>query len=172
MLSVDTIAWQRPGVGMTTMSTLTCSGGVALDDVWLCSDWTLESGPNGFPVLPTGDELLGMDGGRYLKLDDFKDQDDDFLSPKKTLRDFEGGAGTTYVCARDHAERRAAIKPLPVPQAVLPRHSQNSVRVPGDGHVGPGEWRTFSNTGGADASIGVQRLCCPLLVRSENKLLF
>lgn len=38
-----------------------------------------------------------MDGARYLKLDDFKDQDDDFLSPKKTLRDFEGGMGTTYV---------------------------------------------------------------------------
>ncbi|XP_034085165.1 ankyrin-1 isoform X7 [Gymnodraco acuticeps] len=42
-----------------------------------------------------GDELLGMDGGRYLKLDDFKDQDDDFLSPKKTFRDFEGGMGTS-----------------------------------------------------------------------------
>ncbi|XP_014896215.1 ankyrin-1 isoform X3 [Poecilia latipinna] len=42
-----------------------------------------------------GDELLGLDGARYLKLDDFKDQDDDFLSPKKTLRDFEGGTGTT-----------------------------------------------------------------------------
>lgn len=53
-----------------------------------------------FTVSPVGDELLGMDGGRYLKLDDFKDQDDDFLSPKKTLRDFEGGVGTTYVCTR------------------------------------------------------------------------
>ncbi|CAL8276448.1 unnamed protein product [Merluccius merluccius] len=42
-----------------------------------------------------GDELLGMDGGRYLKLDDLKDQDDDFLSPKRTLRDFESGLGTT-----------------------------------------------------------------------------
>ncbi|XP_017573586.2 ankyrin-1 isoform X2 [Pygocentrus nattereri] len=42
-----------------------------------------------------GDELLGMDGARYLKLDDLKDQDDDFLSPKKTLRDFESGLGTT-----------------------------------------------------------------------------
>ncbi|KAF6725927.1 Ankyrin-1 [Oryzias melastigma] len=48
-----------------------------------------------FLILPTGDELLGLDGARYLKLDDFKDQDDDFLSPKKTLRDFEGGVGTT-----------------------------------------------------------------------------
>ncbi|XP_028828999.1 ankyrin-1 isoform X2 [Denticeps clupeoides] len=42
-----------------------------------------------------GDELLGMDGARYLKLDDLKDQDDDFLSPKKTLKDFESGLGTT-----------------------------------------------------------------------------
>ncbi|XP_068562010.1 ankyrin-1 isoform X4 [Cebidichthys violaceus] len=49
----------------------------------------------GVAQLTLGDELLGMDGGRYLKLDDFKDQDDDFLSPKKTLRDFEGGMGTT-----------------------------------------------------------------------------
>ncbi|XP_046723597.1 ankyrin-1 isoform X2 [Silurus meridionalis] len=42
-----------------------------------------------------GDELLGMDGARYLKLDDLKDQDDDFLSPKKSLREFESGMGTT-----------------------------------------------------------------------------
>ncbi|XP_019713471.1 ankyrin-1-like [Hippocampus comes] len=46
-------------------------------------------------LISTGDELLGMDGARYLKLDDFKDQDDDFLSPKKTLKDFEGVVGTT-----------------------------------------------------------------------------
>ncbi|XP_077479804.1 uncharacterized protein ank1b isoform X11 [Stigmatopora argus] len=49
----------------------------------------------GVAQLTLGDELLGIDGARYLKLDDFKDQDDDFLSPKKTLRDFEGGVGTT-----------------------------------------------------------------------------
>ncbi|KAM8828616.1 uncharacterized protein ank1b isoform 2-T2 [Spinachia spinachia] len=49
----------------------------------------------GVTQLTLGDELLGMDGARYLKLDDFKDQDDDFLSPKKSLRDFEGGLGTT-----------------------------------------------------------------------------
>ncbi|XP_064163969.1 ankyrin-1 isoform X2 [Anguilla rostrata] len=42
-----------------------------------------------------GEELLGMEGAKYLKLDDLKDQDDDFLSPKKTLRDFESGLGTT-----------------------------------------------------------------------------
>uniref|UniRef100_A0A672RZC5 Ankyrin 1 n=1 Tax=Sinocyclocheilus grahami TaxID=75366 RepID=A0A672RZC5_SINGR len=49
-------------------------------------------------VLYVGDELLGMDGARYLKLDDLKDQDDDFLSPKKTLRDFESGMGMTCHC--------------------------------------------------------------------------
>ncbi|XP_077594165.1 uncharacterized protein ank1b isoform X5 [Stigmatopora nigra] len=49
----------------------------------------------GVAQLTLGDELLGIDGARYLKLDDFKDQDDDFLSPKRTLRDFEGGVGTT-----------------------------------------------------------------------------
>ncbi|KAL2099761.1 hypothetical protein ACEWY4_004155 [Coilia grayii] len=49
----------------------------------------------GVAQLTLGDELLGMDGARCLKLDDLKDQDDDFLSPKKTLRDFESGLGTT-----------------------------------------------------------------------------
>ncbi|XP_036833095.1 ankyrin-1 isoform X2 [Oncorhynchus mykiss] len=49
----------------------------------------------GIAALTLGDELLGMDGARHLKLDDLKDQDDEFLSPKKTLRDFEGGLGTT-----------------------------------------------------------------------------
>ncbi|MGH0179506.1 UNVERIFIED_CONTAM: hypothetical protein FKN15_001612 [Acipenser sinensis] len=32
-----------------------------------------------------GEELLGGDGAKYMQLDDLKDQDDDFLSPKKTL---------------------------------------------------------------------------------------
>ncbi|XP_047661806.1 ankyrin-1 isoform X2 [Tachysurus fulvidraco] len=49
----------------------------------------------GAAQLTLGDELLGMDGARYLKLDDLKDQDDDFLSPKKSLREFESGMGTT-----------------------------------------------------------------------------
>ncbi|KAG7476301.1 hypothetical protein MATL_G00081420 [Megalops atlanticus] len=49
----------------------------------------------GVAPLTIGEELLGMEGARYLKLDDLKDQDDDFLSPKKTLRDFESGLGTT-----------------------------------------------------------------------------
>lgn len=84
-----------------------------------------------------------MDGGRYLKLDDFKDQDEDFLSPKKTLRDFEGGVGTTYVCARDAAEGRLRVQlpfcptgptPLPFPEfrACLRRRScwTRWVRIP------------------------------------------
>ncbi|XP_061119227.1 ankyrin-1-like isoform X1 [Conger conger] len=49
----------------------------------------------GVAPLTIGEELLGMEGGKYLKLDDLKDQDEDFLSPKKTLREFEGGLGTT-----------------------------------------------------------------------------
>ncbi|XP_058864393.1 ankyrin-1-like isoform X3 [Acipenser ruthenus] len=32
-----------------------------------------------------GEELLGGDGAKYMQLDDLKDQDDDFLSPKKTV---------------------------------------------------------------------------------------
>ncbi|KAK6468344.1 ankyrin-1-like isoform X3 [Huso huso] len=32
-----------------------------------------------------GEELLAGDGAKYMQLDDLKDQDDDFLSPKKTL---------------------------------------------------------------------------------------
>ncbi|XP_066570422.1 ankyrin-1a isoform X3 [Amia ocellicauda] len=40
-----------------------------------------------------GEELLGVEGAKYLKLDDLKDQDEDFLSPKKSL-DFESGLGT------------------------------------------------------------------------------
>lgn len=113
MLTVDAVAWQQ-------------RGGV------LCSDWTVDD------CYVTGDELLGLDGGRYLKLDDLKDQDDDFLSPKKTLRDFEGGVGTTYVCTRNHGKSTSLTSPLPVPQTVLSCDSQNPLRVSGDSHVGPG----------------------------------
>uniref|UniRef100_H3C8U9 Ankyrin 1 n=1 Tax=Tetraodon nigroviridis TaxID=99883 RepID=H3C8U9_TETNG len=68
-----------------------------------------------------GDELLGMDGGRYLKLDDFKDQDEDFLSPKKTLRDFEGGVGTTFNRFLSHRPYSPAIPRIPCvsPETVL-----------------------------------------------------
>lgn len=60
-----------------------------------CAELSLDKATASPLPVCAGDELLGMDGARYLKLDDFKDQDDDFLSPKKTLRDFEPGMGTT-----------------------------------------------------------------------------
>ncbi|XP_008303275.1 ankyrin-1-like [Stegastes partitus] len=40
-----------------------------------------------------GEELLGTEGARYMKMDDMKDHDDDFLSPKKSL-EYERGLGT------------------------------------------------------------------------------
>lgn len=40
-----------------------------------------------------GEELLGTEGARYMKMDDLKDHDDDFLSPKKSLV-YERGLGT------------------------------------------------------------------------------
>ncbi|CAB1439366.1 unnamed protein product, partial [Pleuronectes platessa] len=40
-----------------------------------------------------GEELLGTEGARYGKMDDMKDHDDDFLSPKKSL-EYERGLGT------------------------------------------------------------------------------
>uniref|UniRef100_H3DEI8 Ankyrin-1 n=1 Tax=Tetraodon nigroviridis TaxID=99883 RepID=H3DEI8_TETNG len=35
-----------------------------------------------------GEELLGTEGARYMKMDDLKDHDDDFLSPKKSLANY------------------------------------------------------------------------------------
>ncbi|KAL3063256.1 hypothetical protein OYC64_002933 [Pagothenia borchgrevinki] len=40
-----------------------------------------------------GEELLGTEGARYMKMDDMKDHDDDFLSPKKSL-EYERGLGS------------------------------------------------------------------------------
>lgn len=40
-----------------------------------------------------GEELLGTEGARYMKMDDMKDHDDDFLSPKKSM-EYERGLGT------------------------------------------------------------------------------
>ncbi|KAM9857975.1 ankyrin-1a [Aulostomus maculatus] len=50
----------------------------------------------GIAQLTLGEELLGTEGARYMKMDDMKDHDDDFLSPKKSL-EYERGLGTaTY----------------------------------------------------------------------------
>lgn len=40
-----------------------------------------------------GEELLGTEGARYMKMDDLKDHDEDFLSPKKSMA-YERGLGT------------------------------------------------------------------------------
>ncbi|CAL8342915.1 unnamed protein product [Lota lota] len=47
----------------------------------------------GVAQLTIGEELLGTDGARYMKMDDLKDHDDDFLSPKKSM-EYERGLGT------------------------------------------------------------------------------
>ncbi|XP_067293745.1 ankyrin-1a isoform X20 [Pseudorasbora parva] len=39
----------------------------------------------GIAQLTLGEELLGNEGARYLKMEDLKDHDEDFLSPKKVL---------------------------------------------------------------------------------------
>lgn len=44
-------------------------------------------------LFPEGEELLGTEGARYMKMDDLKDHDDDFLSPKKSLA-YDRGLGT------------------------------------------------------------------------------
>uniref|UniRef100_W5NDP9 Ankyrin-1 n=1 Tax=Lepisosteus oculatus TaxID=7918 RepID=W5NDP9_LEPOC len=43
-----------------------------------------------------GEELMGVEGAKYLKLDELKDQDEDFLSPKKSL-EYESGLGTASI---------------------------------------------------------------------------
>ncbi|XP_051547721.1 ankyrin-1-like isoform X1 [Myxocyprinus asiaticus] len=39
----------------------------------------------GIAQLTLGEELLGTEGARYMKMEDIKDHDEDFLSPKKVL---------------------------------------------------------------------------------------
>ncbi|KAA0716569.1 Ankyrin-1 [Triplophysa tibetana] len=45
-----------------------------------------------YPFRSQGEELLGNERTRYMKMDDRKDHDEDFLSPKKVL-EYEGGLG-------------------------------------------------------------------------------
>ncbi|XP_036382338.1 ankyrin-1-like isoform X7 [Megalops cyprinoides] len=47
----------------------------------------------GIAQLTLGEELQGGESTRYVKMDDLKDHDEDFLSPKKSL-DYETGLGT------------------------------------------------------------------------------
>nr|XP_015210193.1 PREDICTED: ankyrin-1 [Lepisosteus oculatus] len=50
----------------------------------------------GIAQLTLGEELMGVEGAKYLKLDELKDQDEDFLSPKKSL-EYESGLGTAFL---------------------------------------------------------------------------
>lgn len=43
-------------------------------------------------ILTLGEELLGNERTRYMKMDDRKDHDEDFLSPKKVI-EYEAGLG-------------------------------------------------------------------------------
>ncbi|XP_067377290.1 ankyrin-1a isoform X17 [Channa argus] len=47
----------------------------------------------GIAQLTLGEELMGTEGARYMKIDDMKDHDDDFLFPKKSL-EYDRGLGT------------------------------------------------------------------------------
>ncbi|XP_034026219.1 ankyrin-1a isoform X8 [Thalassophryne amazonica] len=70
-----------------------------------------------------GEELLGTEGARYMKMDDMKDHDDDFLSPKKSL-EYERGLGT--------ANYSPAIPRIPrvSPETVILREHQLDQHTP------------------------------------------
>ncbi|XP_027890310.1 ankyrin-1a isoform X12 [Xiphophorus couchianus] len=78
----------------------------------------------GIAQLTLGEELLGTEGARYMKMDDMKDHDDDFLSPKKSL-EYERGLGT--------ANYSPAIPRIPrvSPENVnLPEHEMDQQHTP------------------------------------------
>ncbi|XP_034026212.1 ankyrin-1a isoform X2 [Thalassophryne amazonica] len=77
----------------------------------------------GIAQLTIGEELLGTEGARYMKMDDMKDHDDDFLSPKKSL-EYERGLGT--------ANYSPAIPRIPrvSPETVILREHQLDQHTP------------------------------------------
>ncbi|XP_014863413.1 PREDICTED: ankyrin-1-like isoform X8 [Poecilia mexicana] len=78
----------------------------------------------GIAQLTLGEELLGTEGARYMKMDDMKDHDDDFLSPKKSL-EYERGLGT--------ANYSPAIPRIPrvSPENInLPEHEMDQQHTP------------------------------------------
>ncbi|XP_029915623.1 ankyrin-1a isoform X1 [Myripristis murdjan] len=77
----------------------------------------------GIAQLTIGEELLGTEGARYMKMDDMKDHDDDFLSPKKSL-EYERGLGT--------ANYSPAIPRIPCvsPETVLKEHEIDQQHTP------------------------------------------
>ncbi|XP_034094088.1 ankyrin-1a isoform X6 [Gymnodraco acuticeps] len=68
-----------------------------------------------------GEELLGTEGARYMKMDDMKDHDDDFLSPKKSLENYSPAipriprVSPETVILKEH-EMDQQHTPLPLPK--------------------------------------------------------
>ncbi|KAL6114165.1 ank1 [Pungitius sinensis] len=66
-----------------------------------------------------GEELLGTEGARYMKMDDLKDHDDDFLSPKKSLENYSPAipriprVSPETVILKEHAMDQHTPLPLP-----------------------------------------------------------
>ncbi|XP_047447774.1 ankyrin-1a isoform X5 [Mugil cephalus] len=68
-----------------------------------------------------GEELLGTEGARYMKMDDMKDHDDDFLSPKKSLENYSPAipriprVSPETIILKEH-EMDQQHTPLPLPK--------------------------------------------------------
>ncbi|CAB1319837.1 unnamed protein product, partial [Coregonus sp. 'balchen'] len=71
-----------------------------------------------------GEELLGTEGARYMKMDDLKDHDDDFLSPKKSM-EYERGLGTVNYSPA--IPRIPCVSPETV---ILKEHEMEQVHTP------------------------------------------
>ncbi|XP_031712253.1 ankyrin-1a isoform X5 [Anarrhichthys ocellatus] len=75
----------------------------------------------GIAQLTLGEELLGTEGARYMKMDDMKDHDDDFLSPKKSLENYSPAipriprVSPETVILKEH-EMDQQHTPLPLPK--------------------------------------------------------
>ncbi|XP_051951923.1 ankyrin-1-like isoform X1 [Xyrauchen texanus] len=74
----------------------------------------------GIAQLTLGEELLGTDGARYMKMEDIKDHDEDFLSPKKVLENHSPaipripcGSPETVMLKEHDLEQHT---PLPLPK--------------------------------------------------------
>ncbi|XP_029018002.1 ankyrin-1a isoform X5 [Betta splendens] len=75
----------------------------------------------GIAHLTLGEEFLGTEGARYMKMDDLKDHDDDFLSPKKSLENYSPAipriprVSPETVMLKEH-EMDQQHTPLPLPK--------------------------------------------------------
>ncbi|XP_043094753.1 ankyrin-1a isoform X5 [Puntigrus tetrazona] len=75
----------------------------------------------GIAQLTLGEELLGNEGARYLKMDDLKDHDEDFLSPKNVLENHSPAipripcVSPETVMLKEH-EMEQQHTPLPLPK--------------------------------------------------------